>query len=188
MDENNTSGSIRHKVVALYKFVVLPEKELKLLQAQVEQNLRLSKARGTILLAAEGINGTICYPESDNGDQVLDFLSNHVNFQGLRTRISYVDTAIFHRLKVKIKKEIVTIGGKPDETDDSKRPIGYMSSCTIDPTKIAGSYVQPGKEWDDLLDDPDIVVIDTRNKVRLLTISNTFMEYVNCLFIQYSDH
>jgi len=166
-NENQPSGTIRHKVVALYKFVVLPEEELKLLQAEVEQNMRLSKARGTILLAAEGLNGTICYPESDNGDQVLDFLNNHVNFQGLRTRISYVDTAIFHRLKVKIKKEIVTIGGKVDATDDAKKPIGYMSSCTIDPTKIVGSYVQPGKEWDDLLEDPDIVVIDTRNKYEI---------------------
>ena len=179
-EKKNQSGAEegRHIVLALYKFAHIPKEELASLKKQVETKLRSVKTTGTILLAAEGINGTICYPEKDAGgpshDEVLDFLQNHQYFIGLRTRISYVDTAIFHRLKVKIKKEIVTIGGDVDESSEDKKPIGYMSQCTIDPTKIVGSYVKPGKEWDELCDDPDVVVIDTRNmyEIALGTFEN----------------
>ncbi|GFH59269.1 rhodanese-related sulfurtransferase [Chaetoceros tenuissimus] len=167
---NKLNGS-RHIVLALYKFVKIPSEEIPSLKAQIEEKLRLVKARGTILLAEEGINGTICYAENEAGgpshDLVKDYLNNHEYFMGIRTRTSYTDTAIFHRLKVKIKKEIVTIGGEIDETDESKKPIGYMSKCEIDPNKMKGTYVKPGKEWDDLCDDPDVVVIDTRNKYEI---------------------
>ena len=105
--------------------------------------------------------------------------------------MSYVDTPIFHRLKVKIKKEIVTIGGNlntnadaaadgnatsagnntnhnhNDEKEESEnKPIGYMSPCIIDPTKICGQYANPD-QWDALCEDPDVVVIDTRNKYEI---------------------
>ena len=157
----------RHIVLALYKFVTIPEKDIPSLQNEVEATLRSANAKGTILLAAEGINGTICYPAKEVGDLVQDYLQNHRYFMGLRTRTSHVDAAVFHRLKVKVKKEIVTIGGDINDTDEAKKPIGFMSKCTIDPTKIVGTYVPPGKEWDELCDDPDVVVIDTRNKYEI---------------------
>jgi UPF0176 protein len=175
MDENKKNQAIdpeqRHIVLALYKFVTIPEEEIPSLQIEVDAKLRSINAKGTILLAAEGINGTICYPEKDTGgpshDSLQDYLQNHQYFMGLRTRSSYTDSAVFHRLKVKIKKEIVTVGGDASETDESKKPIGYMSKCTIDPTKVVGTYVPPGEEWDALCDDPDVVVIDTRNKYEI---------------------
>jgi UPF0176 protein len=134
----------RHVILALYKFVEIPKDHLNSLQSEIEKTLRSVQARGTILLATEGINGTICYPESLAGrpahDSVLDYFENHCYFMGLRTRISYADMAVFHRLKVKIKKEIVTIGGDYEENEECKKPIGYMSKCEIDPTKIVGQY------------------------------------------------
>jgi predicted sulfurtransferase len=146
-------NSSRHIVLALYKFVEIPQDHLKPLQSEIEKTLRSVQAKGTILLATEGINGTICYPEtlvgSNHHDSVQDYFQNHCFFMGLRTRISFADTAVFHRLKVKIKKEIVTIGGDSNDDDDDnnndestqKRPvIGYMSKCIIDPTKIVGHY------------------------------------------------
>jgi UPF0176 protein len=157
-------------VLALYHFVSIPKEEVETLKNELENKLRSVKARGTILLAAEGINGTICYGQKDAGgpthDVIQDYLQNHQYFIGLRNRISYVDTPIFHRLKIKIKNEIVTIGGNADDKDESKKPIGHMSQCTIDPTKICGEYVKPDK-WDDLCEDPDVVVIDTRNKYEI---------------------
>ena len=169
--EQAKQGQGRQIVLALYKFVTIPKESVADFRKEVEEKLRSVKARGTILLAIEGINGTICYPEKAAGgpssDSVLDYLQNHQYFAGLRTRVSYTDTPIFHRLKVKIKKEIVTIGGDVEDEDESKKPIGYMSKCTIDPTKIVGNYVPPNEEWDKLCEDPDVVVIDTRNKYEI---------------------
>ncbi len=166
----SSSTTSRTVVLALYKFVSIPKEDVEILRKEVEDKLRSVKARGTILLAEEGINGTICYAEEDVGgsshDAVQDYLQHHPYFIGLRTRVSYVDTPIFHRLKIKIKKEIVTIGGNADDDDESKKPIGHMSQCTIDPTKICGEYVKPD-EWDRLCDDPGVVVIDTRNKYEI---------------------
>ncbi len=182
------SDTLRHKVVALYKFVSVPETELDSIRSLVEKVLRSAKARGTILLACEGINGTICYPEQKDEDEVLDFLNNHDHFHGLRTRISYVDHAIFHRLKVKKKKEIVTICGGADGSSNDEKPVGFMEKCTIDPTKIVGKYVKPGKEWDDLLDDPDVVVIDTRNKVSCLEgLDTSFKFFSSSLFLELDE-
>ena len=158
------SNPCRVKVLALYKFVQIPKDELEGLQKEVEEKLRNAEARGTILLASEGINGTICYPDSNEGDVVVDYLQNHRYFMGLRTRLSFVDSFIFHRLKIKLKREIVTIGGDNDGPNEDLEPVGEMVKCAVDPCKIVGNYVKAGKEWDDLLDDPDVVVIDTRNK------------------------
>ena len=209
------SSEDRYKVLALYKFVKIDPDKVPLVQKEIESQLRKVKARGTILLASEGINGTICYSErqastnvnvddtrdsdtdanqeiEENGfDAVLDFFQNHEFFSGLRTRLSFTTTPIFHRLKVKIKKEIVTMddasddfshdrneneetGGKNRElqgadqvSEDSEGNATKMSKkehLKVDPTEIVGSYVKPGKEWDDLLMDPEVVVIDTRNK------------------------
>lgn len=161
------SKPCRVKVLALYKFVQIPNDELEELQKEVDGRLRNGDARGTILLAKEGINGTICYPHSNEGDGIIDYLQNHRYFMGLRTRTSFVDSFIFHRLKVKLKKEIVTIGGDNDGPNEYLEPVGEMVSCAVDPCKIVGNYVKPGKEWDDLLDDPNVVVIDTRNKYEI---------------------
>jgi len=213
MNSNVVNNDAQHRVLALYKFVNIDSDKVPILKEEIESKLRSFKARGTILLACEGINGTICYPESlalsnkgkdtsmgsENNDSVLEYFQKHEIFSGLRTRISFASSPIFHRLKIKVKKEIVTMTGEDDEdeieninerlvpkenteesvindegnhiTDDeeanpkNKKP--KKDKLIIDPTKVVGTYVKPGKEWDDLLMDPDVVVIDTRNKYEI---------------------
>ena len=179
----------RHTVLALYKFVTIPENEVRKLQGEVESVLRSAKAHGTILLASEGINGTICYPSKEGEvDSVVEFLDNHQYFKGLRRRPSFANTNVFHRLKVKVKEEIVTMGDGVADEDESllkKSSNPLSSSCQtnddnhkkVDPTKVVGTYVKPGKEWDNLLLDPDVVVIDTRNKYEIEI--GTFQNAIN---------
>jgi UPF0176 protein len=190
-----------HKVLALYKFVLIPAENIRLLQVEIEKHLLSNRARGTILLAREGINGTICYPIRDDirdmegiltnnvegDDPVLQYLNSHRFFSGARTRISYAETAVFHRLKVKVKREIVTMLGGDEEDQDVHKEKQLIvdpqnsSNLDLDPCQRAGLYVKPGKEWDDLLLDPDVVVIDTRNKyeVEMGTFQNAINPYTD---------
>ena len=171
----------RHTVLALYKFVNIPENEVRTLQGEVETALRSAKAHGTILLASEGINGTICYPSKEGEvDTVVEFLDNHQYFRGLRRRSSFADTNVFHRLKVKVKEEIVTMGDGVvvnESLHKSSESLCQTSNDKIDPTKVVGTYVKPGKDWDNLLMDPDVVVIDTRNKYEIEI--GTFQNAIN---------
>ena len=191
-NSTNSTTTSRYTVLALYKFTSLPTSQLVALKTQIEEKLRSVKARGTILLASEGINGTICYPEekaklavdldNDNpiinnqtSDIVIEFLNQHDNFSGIRTRVSYSQTAIFHRLKVKIKNVIVTMTDNDVECEqgvragidadiDDNDAAEKEPDIKVDPTETVGTYVKAGKEWEDLLMDPDVVVIDARNK------------------------
>eukprot|EP00594_Rhizosolenia_setigera_P012857 CAMPEP_0178979152 /NCGR_PEP_ID=MMETSP0789-20121207/25651_1 /TAXON_ID=3005 /ORGANISM="Rhizosolenia setigera, Strain CCMP 1694" /LENGTH=469 /DNA_ID=CAMNT_0020669161 /DNA_START=45 /DNA_END=1454 /DNA_ORIENTATION=- len=163
------------KVLALYKFTSIPKPEIKTLQTEIDTHLRSCKAKGTILLAEEGINGTICYPNplKEEQDKVVEFLQSHKYFRGLRTRASYVGDYIFHRLKIKVKDEIVTMeeestgvgGTKSNEIMNNENETTKTAyACNIDPASVVGTYVPPNHKWDELLRDPDVVVIDTRNK------------------------
>ena len=100
--------------------------------------------RGTLLLAREGINGTIA--GSDEGiESVLDHVRTLPGCAGIEVKESRAATMPFHRTKVRLKKEIVTMG-QPD----------------LDPLAGVGTYVAP-EDWNDLISDPDTLVIDTRN-------------------------
>ncbi len=129
-------------VAALYKFVSLPDfQRLKAaLQACCEDN----GVMGTLLLAAEGINGTIAGPE-EGIRAVLAYLRSDARFADLEHKESWADEMPFHRMKVRLKKEIVTLG-----VDG------------VDPTQKVGEYVKP-QDWNNLISDPDVVVVDTRN-------------------------
>lgn len=133
-------------VAALYRFVALPDyAELK---APLLIELQNRNIRGTLLLADEGMNGTIAGDEADI-DGLLMWLSTNPRFgerlTGLDVKKSWSDKAPFLRTKVKLKKEIVTLGVQ-----------------NIDPTRSAGTYVKPA-DWNELISDPDVVTIDTRN-------------------------
>jgi len=129
-------------VAALYKFVSLPdfaEKQEPLLSYCLEQNIK-----GTILLAPEGINGTIA--GSRQGiDAVLAYLRSDPRFTDLEHKESHAQTPPFERMKVRLKSEIVTLG-LPE----------------VDPNQQVGTYVTP-QEWNALISDPEVTVIDTRN-------------------------
>jgi len=129
-------------VCALYKFVSLqqPQQFQKpLLRLMLDRCVR-----GTLLLATEGINGTIAGTRSDL-DAVLDWLRGHAEFYDLECKESTTSELPFKRSRVKLKKEIVTMG-----VDD------------IDPAQSTGTYVNPS-QWNKLIADPEVMVIDTRN-------------------------
>ncbi|MBR8832347.1 MAG: hypothetical protein N5P05_002292 [Chroococcopsis gigantea SAG 12.99] len=129
-------------VATFYKFV--PLSDLNQLRARLQSYCVSEGIKGTILLATEGINGTISGTRSQI-DNTLAHLRSQQPFADLRHRESTAQDTPFKRLKVKIKKEIVTLG-KPE----------------INPNEKVGTYVSP-QDWNGLIQDPEVTVIDTRN-------------------------
>lgn len=129
-------------VAALYKFVKLPDYET--LVPRIKALCDQLGIKGTLLLAEEGINGTVSGTR-EGIDALRAFLDADGRFDNLSYKESFYDEQPFYRMKVKLKKEIVTMGVNG-----------------IDPQKIVGTYVKP-KDWNALISDPDVVVIDTRN-------------------------
>ncbi|MCP1338837.1 rhodanese-related sulfurtransferase [Idiomarina sp. M1R2S28] len=128
---------------ALYKFVEL--NDYKELREPLYQTLIANDVKGTLLLAREGINGTICGTR-EAIDNVLNYLRSDERFADIEHKESPSDGQAFYRTKVKLKKEIVTLG------------VDW-----VDPKSSAGTYVDPEK-WNDLIADPEVLVIDTRNE------------------------
>lgn len=135
-------GSDPFLVAALYKFVDL--QNFADFKEPIFEALDQHQVKGTILLAHEGINGTIAGPEAGLR-AALAYLRSLPPFEGLVHKESWATEPPFPRLKVRLKKEIVTMG-----VED------------IDPNKVVGSYVKP-KDWNALISDPNVVVVDTRN-------------------------
>ena len=129
-------------VAALYKFADLDDYED--IQQYLLRVCQKEDVKGTILLAKEGINGTISGPEQ-GVQNVLSYLRSDPRLADLPHKESWADDVPFLRMKVRLKKEIVTMG-VPD----------------IDPVNHVGTYVEP-EDWNDLISDPDVVVVDTRN-------------------------
>ena len=129
-------------VAAMYRFVSLPDFEE--LQAPLLAFCNQRGVKGTLLLAAEGINGTVSGTR-EAIDALLDYLRQDPRLEPLEHKESLHENLPFYRMKVKLKKEIVTMGVEG-----------------IDPNKVVGTYVEP-KDWNDLISDPDVVVVDTRN-------------------------
>ena len=129
-------------VCALYKFVSLDDFESlrePLLARMTEQDIR-----GTLLLAQEGINGTIA-GSREGIDAILNWLNQDERLNPIDFKESFDTQNPFMRTKVKLKKEIVTMGVEG-----------------IDPKKVVGTYVKP-QDWNALISDPDVVLVDTRN-------------------------
>ena len=129
-------------ICALYKFTRLDDFEE--IQDPLKLFLDSLNIRGTLLLAREGVNGTIA-GDNDSIMKSLDYLQKDKRLDGLEYKFSYSEKPPFKRLKVKLKKEIVTLG-----------------VSNIDPTFSSGTYVKPA-DWNELINDPDVVLIDTRN-------------------------
>lgn len=161
-------NKVRFRILALYKFVSpkWTSEYVQTLKDELEIFLREQSVFGNLLLSEEGINGTICYPfrdakadnddDDDDDDAVCAYFVQ--TFPGIRLRVSYNEEKnVFHRLRIRIKKEIVTLG-----------------IAQVDPCQKVGTYVPPGPAWHALLQDPDTLVIDTRNdyEVRLGTFQN----------------
>lgn len=129
-------------VAAMYKFVDLPDyRDLR--EPLLDTCHRLG-IKGTLLLAAEGINGTVSGTR-EGIDQLLAYLRSDERLADLEHKESLYQDKPFYRMKVKLKKEIVTMG-----VDG------------IDPRQVVGTYVRP-QEWNELISDPEVLVVDTRN-------------------------
>ena len=127
---------------ALYQFVELPDHAA--LQQPLLACCEANGVKGTLLLAPEGINGTIAgLPERVHA--VLAFLRADPRLATIEHKEAWAQRMPFYRMKVRLKREIVTMG-VPD----------------VHPALMAGEYVQP-QDWNALLADPDLVLVDTRN-------------------------
>ncbi len=129
-------------VAALYKFNAIDD--CAKVRGPLASLCRAQGVKGTLLLAPEGINGTIAGSDHAIG-QVLDHIQHLVGETKLEVKFSRARKQPFHRMKVRIKREIVTMG-QPN----------------IDPLQDVGHYVSP-ENWNELISDPDTIVIDTRN-------------------------
>lgn len=129
-------------VAAFYKFVPLPDYQD--LRPMLQQHCEELELLGTILLAEEGINGTISGSEN-SVHQLFKQLGKDERLQDIHYKESWAAEQIFHRMKVRLKKEIVSLG-----------------VAGVDPYRMVGEYVKP-EDWNALISRDDVRVIDTRN-------------------------
>ena len=130
-------------VSALYLFTPLPD--FREIREQFLVYFKEIGLRGSILLAEEGINGTVAGTR-EVMDIALAKLRSDPRLAGLEHKESYCDSIPFNKMKVKLKREIVTMGVPG-----------------IDPTSTVGQYVEP-TEWNELISRDDVLLVDTRNK------------------------
>lgn len=136
-------------VAAFYAFRPLNDDQRESLLAELPTLAREGEVVGSVLIAKEGVNGTISGPKAAV-EQVLARIQETLNpanrqVEELEVKRSWANKQVFRRFKARRKKEIVTMGVE-----------------SVDPRTSAGTYVQP-EDWNALVDDPDTLVIDTRN-------------------------
>lgn len=152
------------RIAALYQFTVFDACEA--MRAELVRLCTGQGVKGTVLLAREGINGTIAGSEIGI-EAVLAYIRTLPGCAGLQVKESWAARMPFFRMKVRIKPEIVTMG-QPD----------------IDPVANAGKYVQP-QAWNALLDQPDTILIDTRNEYEVAI--GTFANAINPRTMTFRD-
>ena len=130
------------KVAAFYSFIDLSD--LLQLKSEFTEFLKKQDIRGTMLIASEGINGTLAGKESSI-NEFKNFLKSKNLYEAKNFKTSHCEYDPFPRLKIKLKDEIVTIGNK-----------------LVDPKKIVGEYIPP-ENWNQLIADEEVMVLDTRN-------------------------
>jgi len=129
-------------VVALYHFATL--KDYKAMHQNLQDFCDQHAIKGSLLLAEEGINGTVA-GSRESIDALLAYLHADTRLENLQHKESFASQPPFYRMKVKLKKEIVTLGIEG-----------------IDPNVCVGTYVNP-KDWNAIISDPDVLLLDTRN-------------------------
>jgi len=134
------------QVAAFYQFAALPD--FRCLREPLRAVCARLELKGSVLLAEEGINGTLAGSAEAIGDLVKELRDGELfggRLDNLELKFSQASAIPFQRLKVRLKKEIVTLG-----------------ATAIDPTRQVGTYVDPA-DWNTLIATPDTLVIDTRN-------------------------
>lgn len=129
-------------VRTFYRFITIPDPQR--LQRDLQAICQGQDLRGIVLIAPEGINSTLA-GFRPSMEFFWDQLTQMPPFQGLNYKESFTSEEPFKRLKIRLKKEIVTLGVPG-----------------LDPARHTGTYVEP-EDWNDLIQDPDVVVVDVRN-------------------------
>ena len=144
---------MQYVVCAMYKFVALENFES--IRQPLLDTMEQNQICGTLLLAKEGINGTVAGSRSAINN-LLEWFKNDERLADISYKESFTEDKPFKRTKVKLKKEIVTMGVEG-----------------IDPRHVVGTYVKP-KDWNALISDPEVFVVDTRNdyEVQIGTFEN----------------
>ena len=142
-------------IAAFYHFASLDD--YRDIQAPLLEKCLSEKIIGTVLLAKEGINGTIAGSKKSIAN-ILEYIRSDVRLCDLVCKVSYTEKPPFLRMKVRLKNEIVTMG-----------------VSGIDPKNIVGTYVKP-VDWNGLISDPDVIVIDARNdyEIEIGSFTNSF--------------
>ncbi|NSL18191.1 rhodanese-related sulfurtransferase [Tatlockia micdadei] len=165
-------------VMTFYKFVSLNNYES--MREPILKVMKENQVKGTIILASEGINGTFC-GQKEEIEPLIAFLKSYSGLENLAFRPTYNEFNPFAKAKVKLRKEIVTLG-----VDG------------VDPLELSGTHLNPA-EWNELISDPEVVLIDTRNdyEVKLGTFKNAinpntenfrdFPEYVETHLLEKKD-
>ncbi len=133
-----------YQVAAFYSFTPLTEENISFLLEGLQLIGHTNQLMGTVLIASEGVNGTICGSVNGVAD-LLESLNNALSEGPLEVKFSWTSTQVFRRLKIRRKKEIVTMG-----------------IPNVNPRSTVGTYVSPDN-WNDLIEEEDTLVIDTRN-------------------------
>ena len=148
MKTEDSLKKFKYKVAAFYNFISIHEQQITLIKEELSKIATDQEIKGTILLASEGVNGTVCGPE--NGIvHFIQTLEKLLQISDISVKYSWSEKQAFRRFKARKKKEIVTIGLKE-----------------VKPSKAVGKYVK-ANEWNEFLEDPDTVVIDTRNEYEI---------------------
>ena len=138
----------KYKVAAFYNFSSIIDHEILLIKEELTHLATKQEIKGTILLAYEGVNGTVCGTENAIV-QFIETLEKLLKVSDINVKYSWTEKQAFRRFKARKKKEIVTIGIKQ-----------------VNPSKSVGKYIKAG-EWNEFLEDPSNVVIDTRNEYEI---------------------
>jgi len=157
-----------YRITALYQFAHFPDFESY--KEPILERCQLLQLKGTLLLAQEGINGTLA-GTSAAIDRLLDYLNDLPAFDAITHKSSCAENLPFLRMKVKLKQEIVTLGVPG-----------------LDPQTTVGTYVKP-EDWNALIQDPAVTIIDTRNnyEVAIGTFAGAINPKTNS-FRQFPDY
>ena len=147
---------LKYKIAAFYKFVSLTEADLSVLLNEVRNAMRDLEILGTVIIASEGLNSTVC----GRADKIAGFVERLSELFGicLEPKYSYAETRPFRKIDVKIKPEIVTLKKE------------------VDISLGVGTHVHPS-DWNEIISDPEVVVLDTRNDYEYNT--GTFERAIN---------
>ncbi len=159
-----SSPTQKYKIAAFYKFVNIPTESLRSICEIVRDRMRSAEIFGTVILAEEGVNSTICGHENEI-DSFIPGLSELLGIE-LQPKYSYSTEIPFRKVDVKIKPEIVTL----------KRG--------VDISLGEGTHV-PASAWNDVISDPEVFILDTRNDYEFKT--GTFENAINPVTEKFSD-